>query len=116
VVSCGLGYHVAGTSTDPQCVADPTGVFSVWVFPNPLPVGTVGTGTVTLATAAVTDTSVSLSSSDPVGLPVPASVVVPAGQTSATFSVQWQAGGVSIATITATLGSQTVTTEVALAP
>ncbi len=45
------------------------------------------TGTVTLSSAAAGDVTVSLLSSDPSAATVPATVIVPSGQTSATFAV-----------------------------
>ena len=45
------------------------------------------TGTVTVAPAPETNLTVNLSSNDPTEATVPASVVIPAGQTSATFAV-----------------------------
>ncbi len=94
------------------CAPVVPGLVSVSVDPNPLPFGGAGIGTVTLDAAAVADTTVTLSSSNG-DLFVDATATVPVGQTSGTFGVQWMAGDVgSVATVSATLGDQTVTTAV----
>jgi hypothetical protein len=65
-----------------------------------------GTGTVTLDTDAEDDGSggltVNLTSSDTGKMTVPASIVVPAGSTSKTFTVTGVAGGTSTLTASAT--------------
>jgi hypothetical protein len=66
-----------------------------------LQVGSSGALTVTLGVAQTTDTTIALGSSNMGAATVPASVVVPALQTSATFAVA--AVGAGAATVTATL-------------
>lgn len=74
--------------------------------------GSSTTLTVTTSSAVISNTSVTLASSDPSIAKVPASVTVPSGSSTATFSVT----GVAIgsATITATLGSSNSTASISV--
>ena len=64
------------------------------------------TGTVLLGASAVTDTAVMLTSDTPAAASVPASVIVPAGQTQASFTVTtYPVGFTTNVTITSSIGS-----------
>jgi hypothetical protein len=70
--------------------------------------GTSVTGTVQLTSPAPAGGAVvSLASSDPTRVSVPASVLVPSGQSSATFSAATSASATGSVTVTATYGSVT---------
>jgi len=92
-------------------------VFSVTVTPNPVGGGLSATGTVTLNTPALPGgMSVALSSDNALAT-VPASVVVPAGATSATFTVttsNLSAPGSATANISAAFGGVTQTTALSI--
>lgn len=62
-------------------------VSNLTIAPRLVTAGTPAQGTVTLTAAAAADTVVSLSSTDTTVLTVPSSVTVPAGSTSATFTI-----------------------------
>jgi hypothetical protein len=80
--------------------------------------GTNGsTGTVSLASPTSTDTQIALSSGIPAIASVPASVVVPAGATSATFAVSTVAvSTTTTVTITATAGGVTKRADLTVLP
>ena len=81
-------------------------VLSFLAFASPVPGGTVVTATVTLNGPAPTDTVVGLSSSDSSVVRVHRAVIVPAGSSSATFSINTYRSHVTkTVTITATLGT-----------
>ena len=64
------------------------------------------TGTVLLGASAASDTTVTLTSSTPAAATVPASVIVPAGQTQASFTVTtFPVGFTTPVTITSSIGS-----------
>ncbi len=76
---------VSGMTVIPPAAGPP---FQLALMGTPI-AGTTGQGEVTLALPSATDTTITLASSE-AGVTVPASVVVPAGSSSATFSVQVQ--------------------------
>jgi len=83
---------------------DTTGgaIASLRLAPNPVVGGLTVTGTVTLSNPAPTGgATVTLTSTDATVAPVPATVVVPAGQTSATFTVTTAVTAGTTVTITA---------------
>lgn len=102
--ACGGGYS-SGTPPPPP---PPPGVNSVThlFFNPPTVVGGAGansTGTVVLSAAASGTVTVTLANSDPTDVTVPASVMVPNGATSATFTATASAvASQKIVTITAT--------------
>jgi hypothetical protein len=69
-------------------------------------------GTITLAAASGADTVVSLLSSSPMGLSVPASVTIPAGQTTASFSANpinnFSVNGIVAVSVTASISGNIV--------
>jgi hypothetical protein len=65
----------------------PIGVHSVVLTPKTIKGGNTVTGTVTLEGAAPGNITVTFTSSDPAVVPTPASLVIPAGQKSVTFTV-----------------------------
>jgi hypothetical protein len=76
--------YPAASSTNPE----PAALSSLGLSPTSVAGGNSSTGTVTLTSAAPTGgASVALSSSNTAAATVPASVTVPAGSTSATFTV-----------------------------
>ena len=94
----GLGSHGSAPSTPALSVSLSPGSFSE----N----GGTSTGTVAIAAAAAADVVIALASSDTAELTVPASVTIPAGQTSATFPItavdDTNTDGPSTVTISAT--------------
>ncbi len=79
------------------------------VSPTSVPGGTPATGTVTLGSPAPAGgVAVSLSSTLPGSASVPATVTVPAGATSASFTVTTFPVGITTAQLTATLGETTL--------
>jgi hypothetical protein len=107
--------NYGGTASATLTVTPAASVSSVSLSPTSLVGGNNSTGTVRLVTAAPTGgASVSLSSSNTPAAIVPANVTVPAGATSATFTVTTLGvGSTSTAVITATLGvSRTATLTV----
>lgn len=97
-----------------QVTPPPPAVISLLPSPLPLVVGAHGTLTVTLNAAQLTNTEVSLSVDQPSLLHVPASVTVPAGQTSAPFTVTGLAVGT--ATVTASLNGTARSAMVQIEP
>lgn len=76
-----------GSSQTAQMTVNPIGVASLNLNPNDRRGGGQSTGTVTLqAPAAIGDVVVTLSSNNPAAT-VPASVTIPAGQTTGTFTI-----------------------------
>jgi hypothetical protein len=111
--TCNDGYTGNGLICEPVV----PGLVSVSVDPNPLLLGATGTGTVTLDAPVMENTTITLASSNAAELMVDGTTAVPAGQMSGTFAVQRLAGDDgSFATVSATLGDQTVTTEVGFTP
>src|SRR5713101_2841040 len=103
---CGGGSSVTTPPPPPPVVSMPS------LFFNPPTVvggpGVTAAGTVILNSAATAATSVALMSSDP-AVSVPATVVVPSGMRSATFTANANAvGSATVATITAALGAGNV--------
>jgi subtilisin-like proprotein convertase family protein len=104
----------AGTSSNPT--------MSVSISPSSFAENagsSAATGTVTLSTAATSNTVITLVSSDTTAATIPASVTIPTGQTSATFSVaavdDTATDGTQTSVITAshsTLGTATFTVSV----
>ena len=82
--------------------------------PSTLPIAANGVGSlaVVLSSAPTSAATVSLSSSDPTKATVPASVVVPAGQTQAVVTVTGVAAGGTIITATYNSSSKTATISV----
>ena len=90
---------------------------TLMLTPSILSGGNSGTGTVTLNYASNTDKSVSLSSSDTVTASVPATVTVPAGQTTAQFPVTtFSVLILKNVNITATLNSISIQSAVFVTP
>ena len=99
----------------------PTGaaVTSLVITPDIVVGGTSAQATVTIASAVGTNTSVTLASTTPSVATVPASVVVPAGATSATFAVSTlvnNAGEGLFAEISASAGGSTRTATITTTP
>jgi len=89
---------------------------SLSVSPSLVIGGNPVTGTVTLNAPSDTNTTVSLASGSASAV-VPGSVVVPAGQTSATFSVTTSAvSAASLASLSASYGGATQTANVTITP
>ncbi len=99
------------TASPPQAPA------SLTLSPTSVTAGTSSTGTVTLATPASSDTTIALSSGIPGIASVPASVVVPAGSTSATFSISTFAisTGTTV-TLSASAGGVTTSADLTVLP
>ncbi|MFO0699952.1 MAG: RHS repeat-associated core domain-containing protein [Nitrospira sp.] len=110
--------HVSlnGTMAESAVQVTPPPPALVSLLPSPLPVviGANGTLTVTLNAGQLTNTEVSLTVTPSSIVQVPAIVTVPAGQTSASFTVNGLAVG--SATITAALGGTTKTAIVQVQP
>jgi hypothetical protein len=99
------------TATPPQAPA------SLTLNPASTTAGTGSTGTVTLATPASSDTAVALSSGIPGIASVPPSVVVPAGSTSATFSISTFAiPAATTVTLSASAGGVTKSADLTVLP
>jgi hypothetical protein len=81
---------LASNTADSACyVAPPPTLSTVHLYPTIVAGGGTSLGTVVLSSAAPTGgMSATLSSSSPAAASVPASVIIPAGSTSATFTVQ----------------------------
>jgi hypothetical protein len=92
-------------------------LFTCSLLPSTVTAGTSSTGTVTIPTVAPSGgTVVTLKSSSPDAV-VPSSVTVPAGSTTATFSVTTkQVTAATTATITATENKQTTTSTLTINP
>jgi hypothetical protein len=97
----------ANGSAQSVLLVDPPAVVrasNVKVIPNPIKSGTTATGTVTLSAPAPSGGSVVTLTSSFGAVQVPASVKVPAGQTSVNFSVtSWKVRNQWTSTITASL-------------
>jgi hypothetical protein len=110
------GSALPGQATHPN-VTPPTQPGSVQVSglsvaTSPILATTGTSGQVTLNTAAPSGgQTVALQSSDPGRVDVPASVVVPAAQTTANFSVTTTAGPTLNSTLTASIGSSNATAQ-----
>lgn len=99
------------TATPPQAPA------SLTLNPTSTTGSNGSTGTVTLASPTSTDTQISLSSGIPAIASVPASVVVPAGSTSATFAVSTvTVSTTTTVTIQATAGGVTKSADLTVLP
>ena len=96
----------------------PAGLSSISVSPTTALGGANIVGTVTLkATAPTGGVVVTLSSDSPAVAPVPATITVSSGQTSATFSIPTRTVTTqTVATISATLGATPVTAALTLNP
>ena len=110
--------HVSlnGTMAESAVQVTPPPPAIVSLLPSPLPVviGANGTLTVTLNAGQLTNTEVSLTVTPSSIVQIPAIVTVPAGQTSATFTVNGLAVGT--ATVTATLEGTTKSATVQVQP
>ncbi len=112
----GSGATLPGQATHPNATPPtqtPTlTVDAVTVVDNPILGGNSTNGQVTIAGAAPSGgQAVSLQSTDPSRASVPGSVVVPGGQTSASFPVTTSAGVTVTETLTATIGGSSDSTQ-----
>ena len=100
------------TSTNGVLTITPVAVTAVSVSPSSITGGSLATGTITLSGIAPSGgATISLQSDTPSAANVPVSVVVPAGQNTASFSLTAGAvGGATNADITATLNGTAQTT------
>jgi len=112
-----LSGGVTGTAAV-TITAPPPSVLSLSLSPASVAGGSSSTGTVTLTgTAPAGGVSVALSSSDTTVATVPASVTVPAGATSATFTVSTiSVASATPVTISASAGGVTQTATLAVNP
>ncbi len=108
------------TPTATLTVNPPLALSSLVVAPGNLTGGNTAAGTVTLSGVAPASGALVTLGSDSPAATMPASVLVPAGQTSATFTVRTNAvAAQTTATLTATYGSSlpsTATTKLVIAP
>lgn len=106
-----------GTSISQTLTLTVGGLISLTIDPTSVARGSSATGTVTLsAKAPAAGRTVSLSS-NVLFATVPASVTIPAGQTSATFTINTDAGGsTGPALITAKLGTASLSTVLTVTP
>jgi hypothetical protein len=96
--------------------SDTSSYLSLSVSPTSLFGGDTATGTITIQGGVLDDTTVSLTSDNAL-VSVPASVVIPAGQNTATFTVTTAAVlAKTSATITASSGAMSASTVVNVAP
>ncbi|HVR41771.1 MAG TPA: Ig-like domain-containing protein, partial [Thermoanaerobaculia bacterium] len=114
----GVSEDYAGAHAWPQTTGEISigtipadfGIASVTLPTTPVTGGRTATGTVTLLSAAGSDGALIYLSSNSASATVPASVTIPAGQTSATFTVTTApVTGPATATISATWGGAAVT-------
>jgi len=106
--------HVTGTlntlSTVGDLVIQTFGPQTLTFNPSFVTAGASSTGTVTVNFASATDTTVTLTNDSPAYATVPASVMIPAGSTSATFTVTTVSGSTDqTAKITATANAVSAT-------
>src|SRR5262245_13701222 len=100
----------------------PTGAVltNLTISPSVVVGGTNATGTATIASAVGTDTPVSLQSTDLTVATVPATITIPAGATSATFTVttlvQPQSGVGTFSVIIGTAGGSTLSATITTTP
>lgn len=121
VTAVGLGTAIVHVSLNSsmaeaavQVTPPPPAVVSLLPSPLPLVVGASGTLTVTLNAGQLTNTEVAVTVDQPSRVQVPAIVTVPAGQTSAPFTVTGLAVG--NATVTGTVNGTTKTAAVQVEP
>jgi hypothetical protein len=110
------GNTLPGQATHPKVTPPPQAptilVNALSVATSPVLAGTGTSGQVTLSDVAPSGgQSVALQSSDPSRVTVPASVVVAAGQTSASFPVGTTAGSTLTTTLTAAIASSNATAQ-----
>ena len=106
------GQATHSTPTQPPPPPPPAQVSVIGVTDNPVLAGDSTNGHVTInRTAPAGGQTVTLQSDQPARAAVPASVVVAAGQTSATFTVDTTAGASVTATLTASIGPGNVNTQ-----
>jgi RHS repeat-associated protein len=108
------GLNGSQQSATVQVVAPPPTLVSLLPNPFPLQQGATGTMTVTISADQPTNATVPLTNSTPSLLQAPDHVIVPAGQTSATFAVTAIVAGT--ATLTATLNGSTASSTIQIAP
>jgi hypothetical protein len=102
------------TPPDPPTTPPTLHVASVGVAANPVFAGNSTTGQVTIdAAAPAGGQQVNLQSSAP-SVSVPGSVLVAAGQTSASFSIDTTTGVAATATLTGSIGASTATTQLSV--
>ena len=113
--SAGTTRTVGPNPSGGACVVLPD-VASVSFDPATVPGGTTSAGTVTLTAAATADVAVGLTS-DKAAVTVPASVTVPEGSTSATFTATTSPTGSAVdATVTADAGGRTAAGTLTVSP
>ena len=95
-----IGCGGASTSASPPAITGPT-VSTVTLSASTIALNGAGQGTITLSATAATAVSVTLTTSNAAVATVPASVAVPAGSSTAAFTITGVAAGT--ATVTATL-------------
>jgi hypothetical protein len=120
VIATITGTLAGGASNTANLTIKAPTLVSVAVSPSTVQgsSSTVVTGTVTISgPAPVGGLVITLASSNPSAASTPATVTIPAGQTSATFTVTQSAVTTQTAvTITATLGTGSVTTTLTVTP
>jgi RHS repeat-associated protein len=95
-----------------QVTPPPPAIVSLLPSPLPVVIGASGTLTVTLNAGQLTNTEVAVTVDQPSLVQVPAIVTVPAGQTSAAFTVTGLAVGNAIVTATVNGTTKTATVQV----
>ena len=114
-VSSMPGQATHSTPTQPPPPPPTAQVSVIGVTDNPVLAGDSTTGHVTInRTAPTGGQTVTLQSDQPARAAVPANVVVAAGQTSATFTVDTTAGASVTATLTASIGAGNVNTQLSV--
>jgi hypothetical protein len=111
----GQATHATPTqpsSTPPPAPPQALAMSGIGLSENPVLTGRSTSGQVTISGAAPSGGQpVTLQSSDPTRVVVPASVVVAAGQTTATFPVNTTVGGLVTVTVTASIGASSVNAQ-----
>lgn len=117
VTTANIAGTLGSTTKSAPLTINPPGLLSLSVSPTSVVGGNPATGMVTLSSPAPSGgLSVTLSSSDPAA-GVPATVPVPAGQSTATFPVSTTAVAASVnVTLSATLNSITRTAALTVTP
>jgi trimeric autotransporter adhesin len=108
----GQATHSTPTLPAQQPPASAVGMSAIGVTDNPILGGNPTSGQVTINGAAPSGgQSVTLQSSDPSRAAVPATLIVPAGQTTASFPVTTTDGATIPVTLTASIGTSVVNTQ-----
>ncbi len=106
------GQATHSTPNQPPPPPPPLHMSGIGVTDNPILGGNATTGQVTIDGAAPSGgQTVTLQSSDPARGSLPASVVVPSGQTAASFPVNTTTGATTAVTLTAWIGASSVNTQ-----